>query len=138
MYEFMKEVASEEGLDFHYARRDFANLYHSEDEVDLSKTQLFLDPVSIETNYDVYGNKESELYTGHFMLLKHSSFQEDDYEKRYLEKIRPILTMAEEAIISEVGCRGLRITFWQSVEVINVMDENLDGLIINYQIINEL
>ena len=138
MYKFLKEVAQELGLDFHYARRDFANLYRAEKIEDLNKVQLFLDPVITETSFDEYGNPISELNTGHFMLLKHSDFQEDDYEQRYLDYIKPLLVEVQKDILKEVGCSKMGINFWQSVEIINALDENLDGLIINYQIVKEL
>lgn len=138
MYTFLKDTADKIGLDFHYARRDYANLYQNEGELELLKTQLFLDPVTTETIFDDYGNKVSQISSGHFMLLKHSDFQEDDYEERFLKYIKPLVTEVEGKILAEIGCYRIGINFWQTIEVVNALDFNGDGLIINYQIIREL
>lgn len=131
MYELLKNIALDNGFDFTYARRDYANLYNEIE--DKSAIYLFLDPVTIDKTFDDYGNTINTTYTGTFMLLKSSEFS-DDYITRYLEDIQPLLNEGSAAILEGIGCSGYTINNWRSVEGINIFDWNFDGLIITYNI----
>lgn len=132
MYSKFKEIAVDNEWEFFYARRDFLNLEADEGKED--KVHLMVDPIAIQNQFDEYGSLDGKTYSGHFMLLMSSEFNESSYQDRYEEYIKPLLLEAEEELMDGFACSDFTLSFWQSVEIINAFDFNYDGLIINYQI----
>lgn len=132
MYDKFKEIAEVNEWKFFYARRDFLNL--EADEGEEEKIHLMVDPIVIQNQFDEYGSPDSKLYSGHFMILMSSQFDDGSYEDRYNKYIKPLVEQAERELMEGFSCSDFTLTFWQSVEIINAFDFNYDGLIINYQI----
>lgn len=133
MYDLLKQIATDNDYVFLYARKDYQNLFN---EIELTSTpHLFVDPIVITSSFDDNGNEDSRKYSGSFMILLSSDIDEEDYDTRYQNHIKPIATGAVETIKTAIKCdTEMIIDVWQSVEVINYTDYNLDGVIITYQI----
>lgn len=132
MYEILKEISSLNEWVFSYARRDFQNLFNETEQKD--KVHLFLDPVEISDVMDEYGDVERKIYSGSFMLLLSSDFDEATYDYKYLnyiEKLKVDLTTLKESLTCTYKAK---ITNWKTIEVVNIFDYNFDGVIVNYQI----
>lgn len=134
MYDILKEFSELQEWVFTYARQDFQNLF---DEVEKKEIpHIFLDPVEIEDNENDSGVVESKIYSGSFMIVLSSDFDEENYEVRYQKYIKPIL---DEAVIKTkdfIRCGEDDVSFnlWKTIEVINSLDYNFDGVIVNYNL----
>ncbi|MFC6858800.1 hypothetical protein [Zunongwangia atlantica] len=134
MYNQLKNIAETNNFEFIYARRDFQNLNRG--SADLEKIFLFLDPIQKNDQFDEYSNLLSTSYNGTFMLVKQSKFG-DDYQVRFEETIRPLIEEKLNLITDSFGCSDLNIDSWNTTEIINLFNQNFDGVIVSYSISNE-
>ena len=131
MYEILKEISSNNDWVFDYGRSDFHNLFNEIEQKGV--THLFLDPVKAKSNLDEYGTTESLTYSGLLMLLLSSDIDEKSYEFRkeeYINKLNGNVELLKEVLSCQYK---LNINLWDTTEIINVFDYNLDGVIVNYQ-----
>lgn len=133
MRDLLESIAESNEWVFKYARSDFQNLFDEIEQKDV--IHIFLDPVEISKNKDEYGTTETIVYSGSFMMLYSSSYDEGSYDIRYKKYIKPIIDLEIEKIEDSLSCEsGLRIDGWRLIEVINILDYNLDGLIVTFQV----
>lgn len=133
MYEILKALAAVNGWVFDYGRHDFHNLHEAAEQKNVS--HIFLDPVEIRDIDNDSGVTEQKVYSGSFMILYSSDIDEESYDDRYQDYIKPIVTGDLKTIKDEIRC-GYEVTFdlWKTVEVVNVFDFNFDGVICTYQL----
>jgi hypothetical protein len=133
MYDLLKEVATAQSWEFIYARDDHKNLF---DEIeDKSKTYLFLDPVIRDEIDNDAGELEEVVYSGAFMLVLSSDLDEKTYDDRYQDYIKGLIQTNNTAIKDSLKCKSeISVTQWRTVEVINALDYNFDGLIVSYTV----
>lgn len=129
MYEFFKNIAEFNGFAFEYSRSDYQNLY---DEMTTDKIHLFVDPIIIDSSFSDSGH-ETKTYSGKFMLLV-SSDVDEDYKQKYLDNIKPIIDSATQIVKDDLRCADYDILKFQTIEVINLFDFNLDGVLVNYNV----
>lgn len=131
MYEILKAIATAQGWNFEYGRRDFDNLF-SEIE-DKTQKYLFLDPVKTKRVKNKEGVVEAETQQGTFMILMSSSLDELSYNDRYNTYIKPLID-TDNAIIEEAIRCGYdaEVKEWTITEVINLFDYNFDGIIVSF------
>nr|DAN72887.1 MAG TPA: hypothetical protein [Caudoviricetes sp.] len=136
MKEALQQIANNNGWHFDYGRSDFHNL---ETEAD-KEYYFFLDPIEESVTFNEYIVPTKRTYNGRFMLLKHSDFdrvynaQSDNNqsESKYEQYIKPC---KEEVMkIANTLCGDYTIEGWRMIEVINLYDNNFDGVIVNYQV----
>ena len=132
----MKAIAAANSWVFDYGRSDFQNLFNAAEQK--LKSHLFLDPVKIGKNRNDTGGVEAMVYSGSFMLLYSSDLDEVSYSDRYEKYIKPIVMTQIELIETDLICtQQANIEQWEIVEVINMFDYNLDGIIVTYRIVIE-
>lgn len=133
MKEILELLAAAQGWSFDYGRTDFHNLFN---EVETDVLHLFLDPVERSKVRNDSGNIEEYVYSGNMILLLNSDIDEGgDYNFRYTEYIKPILEGHIETIEEDLICGNeATIKEWKEIEVINMFDQNLDGVIITYRV----
>jgi hypothetical protein len=133
MYDILKTICTAESFPFVYARRDFQNLYNEVEQKNVP--HLFLDPVIIEDVVNDMNVIEGKIYSGDFMVLVSSDIDEESYDARYQNHIKPLIDSAVATIKETIRC-GQEVTFnlWRTIEVINAFDYNFDGLIVSYNI----
>lgn len=135
MKDFIENFASENGFIFEYGRTDFLNLYDGDHDSDA--VFLFLDPLSSSKSYGQGGTVDSISWSGYFLLCKSSSLNEEDYNYRYENYIKP---MIEETLLKfEKALRcslDYTIESLSTTEVINsdALDFNFDGVSVNFTI----
>jgi hypothetical protein len=132
MYEFFKNIAESNGFVFEYGRSDYQNLYN--EEISGGTVHLFVDPITIDSSFSDVGN-ESQTYSGKFMLLI-SSDVDETYEDKYNDYIKPLINSAIQTLKDELICSEMEINKFQMMEVINLFDYNLDGVLVSYSISN--
>lgn len=133
MKEILEAFALAQGWFFDYGRMDFQNLTDIQEQKNVS--HLFLDPVEINKNRNDSQQVESISYSGTFMILYSSDIDEESYNKRYEDYIKPIITGQVELIEDNLICEHeSNIEQWKIVEVINVFDYNFDGIMVSYKV----
>lgn len=135
----LQAQAQEKNWGFFYGRRDFQNL--EADNLDVEKTYLFLDPIKRKNLKGDTGAVYAIRYRGHFMLLRKSSLDNKysgDIDTKYEKHIEPLEIDLDSLESSLIGCDGDYDVDWESTEIINVFNENMDGLIVNYTITQTL
>ncbi len=134
MYEILKTISTTNSYPFVYARKDYANLFDELEQPDIP--HIFLDAVVIDSTFDEQNGAESKTYSGSFMILASSDIDEEDYDIRYQTYMKPLLSGASETIKTAIQCDGsVIITTWREIEIINVFDYNLDGIVVTYSLI---
>lgn len=135
MYEILKLISENKDWIFQYGRRDFANLY---DEMPNGKVHIFLDPVRIENEFDEFDVLDTMNYTGTLMLVVSSEFDQD-YLTKYVENIKPLIDGAGKELLDSLACHpDYSINQWSSLEVINILDYGFDGLLITYNVAEDV
>lgn len=133
MYEIIKAIAAANNWPFTYARKDFQNLFDGTEQLNVS--HIFLDPVETEYKPNDTNIDESKVYSGHFMILYSSGIDEQDYDTRYQNYIKPIITGDLETLKDSIRCDyDVEFNLWKTTEIINALDYNFDGLIVTYNI----
>jgi hypothetical protein len=134
MYEILKAIALLNNWPFMYARKDWRNLYDDIERPEVN--HIFLDPVTTKKLKGDMGVTESITYSGSFLILRDSDLDDDNYEFRYQEYIKPILDEdLEEKIEDVLRCEHeAKLDMWETTEVINITDHNLDGVLVVYSI----
>lgn len=133
MYNTLKNIATINNWIFTYARHDYQNLVNDVDNTD--KIYLFLDPVQTSNEFDEYGDLQAISYSGSFLLLKSSEFDEG-YEERYISHIKPLIDSALKSITDSLSCTSVGIQSWNTTEVINLFDMNMDGIVVKYTVLD--
>ena len=133
MYDFLKAIAVANNWIFFYGRSDFENLFNEDEQKGVE--HIFLDPVKIKEINSDFGVVEKLNYSGSFMVVLSSDIDEIDYDTRYQNYIKVILQNAIPTIKESLRC-DYQAFFdnWESLEVINVLDYNFDGVIITYSV----
>lgn len=131
MYEFLKEIAIENDWVFEYSRTDYQNLIN---DIEPDKIYFFVDPITIDSKFSDSG-RESKTYSGKIMLLV-SSDVDEDYSDRYENHIKPLIDNSSEILKDAFSCSDFELLKFQTIEVINLFDSNLDGILINYVAFN--
>ena len=127
MYDFLKNIAENNDWVFEYSRQDYQNLIQ---DIEEDKLYLFVDPITTDTAFSDAGN-ETLTYSGKIMLLL-SSDVDEEYSDKYAQYIQPLISGAGATLKSAFSCSDYQINQWKQLEVINLLDDNLDGLMITY------
>lgn len=126
--QLFKTLADDAKWEFHYGREEYQNL----NELELDKVGLFVDPITEDPKFSEYG-QPTMAYFGRFLLLMNSDVDEDYPEKaeNYIDKLKetelPI-------ILAKLQCENYQINSFRILEAINIYDQNLDGLLVNYNV----
>ena len=130
----LEALAIARGWAFVNARRDYQNLQQvanfiadSIEGYGVGETVLFLDPV-----VRVKKTTESIDYSGNFMVLTKSDFDEATYADRKTKYIDPVIEIMHGDFYNKLRC-DFKVLEWQSIEVINVFDLNGDGISVKFK-----
>ena len=124
---------------FTYGRRDHINLI-TFDDTDFN-IRFVLFPIKEVSAFGAAGFVEKTTWTGSFIVLKKSSLDEYYNEQKGVEAlgkyelhIRPIKILVER-LLTLLQCENkLLVQRWDISEVINMLDMNGDGVLVNFQI----
>lgn len=142
MVEKLREITESLLWKFYYGRRDFQNLVETESENDATY-YFYLDPVTRNPIYSNAGLPTGETeFEGRFMLLTKSDLdQEYDNQKEVLAKeegkwlthIKPKIVSVFSVFEAKLVCEDIEIQRMQTIDVINMFDENMDGILVNFK-----
>lgn len=137
MVERLRTITEGLGWKFFYGRRDFQNLVEANEEND-PDWYFFLDP--LEEDYKI---KNEPVFTGRAMVVSKSDLDEVyDSQKenivssgKWQKYILPKKQYFQKDFREILDCTGvLEIENYKLVDVINLYDENWDGVILNFTI----
>lgn len=130
MYNLLKNLAEDNDWIYEYSRADYQNLY---DEMTNNKIHLFVDPITTSSTFSDSGFEEKSSY-GKLMILV-SSDVDEDYKQKYDNHIKPLIDGALQTLKDTLICADANIQKFETTEVINLFDFNLDGVLVNYNVI---
>lgn len=138
LVELFRAKTNEAGWGFDYGRKDFHNLAEAVSEND-SKWYFFLDPITTDDSL------ESKVVSlGYFMLLSKSDLDQvyDGQKEQDIDngKFRLNILPKKQYLRNEfkklMECEGdLEINKMIITDVINFFDDNMDGVLVNFTII---
>lgn len=142
MRDDFKGAADELNLGFGYGRKDFLNLMDKEGDVDVDKTYIYLDPPRTTPIRSGTGATTGNTVVGKFMLLKKGDLdakydeeqnaEDVETNAKYQAIIQPMIPLLESVVNHLEACgQGWEIAY-NYIEVINVDDLVMDGLLVNY------
>ncbi len=62
------------------------------------------------------------------------TLESDTYKEKYIEHIQPLMNGSLSIIKQTLICSDFEVMKFSSVEVINLFDTNLDGVLITYSV----
>ena len=124
---------------FHYGNKSHLNLIDQNGELEPDKTHLLLFPVR-RGQFDK--NTNSRVYNGNFFFVRPDEFAQNYYnetdadncESKYESKIEPLITALNSFELKMQSCYDLDIVSWESVDAVDVIDANMSGLWVTFQI----
>jgi len=135
VYDIFQNVAQANGLEFYYGVKDYQNVQSN--LIDLSgKTVMYLAPIVKRKTPWSTSKNASETYEILVFIGVLSKMNEEYKDKKYIDRIRPLETMADK-ICSQANCdNNYSINTCELKEAINEFDGNLDGYNITIQMQN--
>lgn len=135
MVQTFETIAANNNWYFEYGRADFHNL----DKVSEKEFYLFLDPLEQEVFFDETNSPTFFRYSGRLLVLKKSEFDRVYHNQEgktsdqgryalYIEKCKEEIFKLPDLL----RCENFDIKHWKMTEVINLFDENFDGILLNF------
>lgn len=134
-----EEFSARKGYEFDYGTKASLNLLGGTNPIlDINKIYLLLERRKGTSKSNNIGTLEGVNYTGYFFLCKHSdldldNFYSDNSNSKYKDNIEPLL-IAYESLFNFFGCTNIEINSLEFQDVTDILDQNMDGLLINYNI----
>lgn len=131
-----EEICELRGFFFDYGPLEWQNLNDFEDDTDeaAQDVKLLLLFVDRELNFDDLGGVESAIYTGGFLLVVRSKFDQTDYLDKYKNRIRQVRAHSD-AVHTDFGiCTDWIVLRWKETEMVDGLDTNVDGLKVQFTI----
>ena len=134
-----EKFAKDKNFLFDFGNRPTLNLIGgtSSLEVDLCKIYLLLENRVGTSKINNFGSLEGVNYKGMFMLCVCSDFDMEYFNKinksKYKDNIEPLLVYYND-FIKTFGCTDLKFNSISYQDVINVLDQNFDGIVVNFDI----
>lgn len=123
---------------FSYGNKANQNLLQSDLEVD--KKYLILDPVRRLKKFSEYGGVKGIDFSGSFILVVKSTIDQEYYKNKdgvlsgkYNENIKPLINIEIKKLEDLFNCSSYNVTEWSIIDVTDIFDVNLDGLIVNFK-----
>ena len=131
-----------ESLNWKFSYGDAANINLLDSDGLTDSIHFLLDPVTRLKIKSEYGGDTSQSFTGRFMLLVNSDYdnvyhtQRDTLaeEGKYEKNIKPLLVYDLQKFEDLIDCSDYTINNWEVVDAVDVLDANLDGVIVTYKL----
>lgn len=136
--DYIEQEVEKLGWVFSYGNKANQNLLVSTIQED--ETYFLLDIVQESESVSEFGGDGDVEYSGTFMILVksdldnvyHTQQGQDKAKGRYNKNIKPLKTKLN-LFKYVIDCSDYERQLWQTLEVINELDVNFDGLIVTYK-----
>jgi len=129
------EHANTLGWKFSYGNQANINLLQSDLTDDV---YMLVDPTRRTKEFSEFGGSGYKVFEGSFLLVVKSNLDQvyysDTNEGKYSKNIEPLLNVDLPKLENEINCSDYQIVSWNVIDVTDIYDVNLDGLIVNYKI----
>lgn len=141
----LQDIAESRGMIYHYGQQSAINIIdvESEDNIPLegSKVYMLHEFTNRKTDINTTGTGiKGYTYEGKFFLVKHSDYDQPYFDERgtaetskYTSNIEPLLD-AFASIAKNILCGPYELLQWDNIDVTDVLDANMDGLLCSYRI----
>lgn len=136
----LQEYCNANSIKFEYGNKANLNLLSSDLLID--KVYCLLDPVKRISIKNKIGNKIiGHTFVGNFMLLKKSTpdmpyFTEvgnSELRSKYVLNIEPLLNLAVK-IQNNFICSEIEINQFETIDAVDILDINKDGIVVSFNI----
>jgi hypothetical protein len=135
----LQDIAITRQLEYHYGKKAALNLLDG--TLEPAKIFLLHEFTNRKSEYNSSGTKiTAATYEGKFFLVKHADFDGHYFAERgteetskYTVNIEPLLAEFE-AIGNSLACLAAEVTQWDNIDITDVLDANMDGLLCSYKI----
>jgi hypothetical protein len=142
MIDFVKilsDYCTQNGWLFSYGNASNRNLLSSDTAA--GQIYVLLDPVRRSVSSSEYGGDGNYTFQGSFMMVVKSDRDQQYHNQKdqlsstgkYEQNIKPLLDDAD-SFKKEVDCSNLDIGQWDIIDLVDVLDVNLDGILISYRV----
>ena len=138
----LQDYATAKGWIYSYGRKSNLNLLSSSTALENDKVYLLHEPSPRKPEQNATGSGvKSYLFSGYFFLMVKSEkdmpyfteMHNPEERSKYVLYIEPLL--AEWQILTNLlMCQGLEVLNFEASDVIDLVDENRDGILVNYQV----
>ena len=140
LVEILQSYATTYGWYFSYGNASNRNLLSSDTTV--GKIYLLLDPVRRSIANSEFGGLGEATYSGSFMLLIKSDRDQQYHNQKdqlastgkYEKNIKPMLDLLN-TFNEDIACDDLQVNTWDIIDLVDVLDVNMDGLLVTYSIV---
>ncbi len=124
---------------FHYGNKSHLNLIDQNGNLEPNKTHLLLFP---PTRSKGNNNDSSRTYRGNFFFVRPDEFAQDYYNNtnsletndKYTTKIEPLITDLNSFETQLEYCENMDVLSFDSIDAVDILDANLSGLWVTYNV----
>lgn len=135
----LEGICTELSYQFHYGNKSHLNLIDQNGNLEPNKVHLLLFPAT-RKNYNF--SDSSRTYTGNFFFVMPDEFAQDYYNNtdssetanKYESKIEPLIEDLNTLESKLTYCENIDILQFDSVDAVDVLDANMSGLWVTYQL----
>lgn len=135
----LEDIATAKGITYHYGKKAALNLLQG--TTDAGIIYLLHEFTNRKSEYNQTGTMITATnYEGKFFLVKQSDrdmpyFDEKNNQEqsKFTVNIEPLLSQFK-AIGNTLACAGAEVLQWDNIDVTDVLDANMDGLLCTYKI----
>ncbi len=133
----MQRICDENNIQFHYGNKSHLNLIDANSDLEPNKTHFLLFPLK-------RGNliNNTRLVSGNFFFVRPDEFAQEYYnetagndsEAKYNKIINPLISELDLIENKIKWCEGFDIVSLESIDAVDVLDANMTGLWVTFQV----
>ena len=135
----LERICAGNAITYHYGKKAVLNLLDGSAEAD--KIYFLHEYTNRRSEYNSSGTKITATnHEGKFFLVKHSDYsqqyfsdEENAEPSKYVTNIEPLLRVFTD-IGNSLACTEAAISQWDNIDVTDVLDANMDGLLCTYRV----
>lgn len=137
-----EDIAEANDMIYHYGSQQVINLIDTKVEALQEGKIYFLHERTNRTSeYNSFGTAiAANVYDGKFFLVKQGKLDQHYFQEvgtqaasKYSTNIEPLLAVFR-TIGNNLGCSNITVIAWSNIDVSNVLDANMDGLLCTYKV----
>lgn len=135
----IEDICTDLGYQFHYGNKSHLNLIDQNGELAPNKIHLLLFPI---TRGRINKDTSSRIVSGNFFFVMPDEFAQDYYNNttssetsdKFTTKIEPLITSLDGFQDRLDYCENVEVRQFQSVEVVDILDANLSGFWVTFNV----
>lgn len=135
----IEDICTDLGYQFHYGNKSHLNLIDQNGELAPNKIHLLLFPI---TRGRLNKDTSSRIVSGNFFFVMPDEFAQDYFNNtsssetsdKFTTKIEPLITSLDGLQDRLDYCENVEVIQFQSVEVVDILDANLSGFWVTFNV----